>query len=127
MAIKKLQEIIADCRTRHPVLGVAVHHRLGVVPVLEASVIIAVSSEHRAEGLDAVRYLIDTLKVGVPIWKKEVYDDGSTWKANKEAATPAATGTSHTAAEPTSSAVEREGAARAHPHAEAATSEPTTS
>ena len=101
MAIKKLREIIADCRAKHPVLGVAVHHRLGVVPVLEASVIIAVSSEHRAEGLEAVRYLIDTLKVGVPIWKKEVYDDGSTWKANKEAATPNEAGATAAASAPT--------------------------
>ena len=90
MAVKELRRIIAECRTKYPVLGVAIHHRLGVVPVLEASVLIAVSSEHRAEGLDATRFLIDTLKVGVPIWKKEVYgdDQGDTaaWKENAEAA-----------------------------------------
>jgi len=52
----------------------------------EASVIIAVSSVHRAESLEAVQYAIDTLKKIVPIWKKEVYgeDEGYVWKANKE-------------------------------------------
>ena len=98
MAVKELRRIIAECRTKYPVLGVAIHHRLGVVPVLEASVLIAVSSEHRAEGLDATRFLIDTLKVGVPIWKKEVYgdDQGNTaaWKENAEAAREQAHGNS---------------------------------
>lgn len=89
MAIKKLKEIISRCRKAHPVLGVAIHHRLGVVPVKEASVIIAVSSIHRAEGLDAVRFLIDELKKDVPIFKKEVYDDSSsTWKQNADASAP---------------------------------------
>eukprot|EP00435_Cladocopium_sp_Y103_P039596 s1134_g10.t1 len=55
-----------------------------VVPLAEASVLIAVASEHRAEGFDACRYIIDTLKAKVPIWKKEIYADGETWKANKE-------------------------------------------
>lgn len=60
-------------------------YRLGLVPVTDASVIIAVSSEHRRESLDAVSYLIDSLKAKVPIWKKEIYSDGtSDWKKNKE-------------------------------------------
>jgi len=52
------------------VLAVAMEHRLGLCPVGEASVIIAVSSAHRRESLDAVSYAIDTLKANVPIWKK---------------------------------------------------------
>lgn len=55
-------------------------------PIQEASVIIAISSPHRKEALEAVSYAIDTLKVKVPIWKKEVYDEGQgapVWKANK--------------------------------------------
>ncbi len=62
----------------------AISHRLGVVPVGEASVLIAVSSAHRGEGLDAVHWAIDELKRRVPIWKKEVYADGSTWKENAQ-------------------------------------------
>ena len=59
--------------------------RLGTVPVGEASVVIAISSEHRAESLEAVPFGIDALKKSVPIWKKELYDDGAgDWKANKE-------------------------------------------
>ena len=59
--------------------------RLGLVPVTESSVIIAVSSEHRHESLEAVTFLIDGLKAKVPIWKKELYQDGSSnWKRNKE-------------------------------------------
>lgn len=55
------------------------------MPVTESSVIVAVSSEHRRESLDAVSFLIDSLKASVPIWKKEVYSDGSDeWKKNKE-------------------------------------------
>ncbi len=57
----------------------------------EASVIIAVSSKHRRESIEAMHLIIDTLKADVPIWKKEVYDNGETssttnfaWKANKE-------------------------------------------
>lgn len=51
----------------------------------ESSVIVAVSSEHRRESLEAASYLIDSLKAKVPIWKKELYDDGSSdWKRNKE-------------------------------------------
>ena len=53
--------------------GVSCAHRLGVVPVGEASVVIAVASEHRVEGFDACRYVIDELKKRVPIWKKEIY------------------------------------------------------
>ncbi|NWH51661.1 MOC2B synthase, partial [Fregata magnificens] len=62
-------------------------HPLGnsfVVPITEASVIIAVSSPHRAESLEAVMYCINTLKASVPIWKKEIYEDEYSWKENKE-------------------------------------------
>lgn len=59
--------------------------RLDVVPVTESSVIIAVSSVHRRESLEAVSFLIDELKANVPIWKKEIYNNGSgDWKKNKE-------------------------------------------
>mmetsp|Transcript_57212 Transcript_57212/g.92683 ORF Transcript_57212/g.92683 Transcript_57212/m.92683 type:complete len:155 (-) Transcript_57212:71-535(-) len=87
MALKEMQRIaqeILDGACGTCVRRVACAHRLGVVPLGEASVLIAVASEHRGEGFDACRYMIDTLKAKVPIWKKEIYADGSTWKANKE-------------------------------------------
>ncbi|XP_004348147.1 molybdenum cofactor synthesis protein 2 large subunit [Capsaspora owczarzaki ATCC 30864] len=69
----------------HSATKVSLLHRIGLVPVGEASVIIAVSSPHRSNGITAMRYGIDELKATVPIWKKEVYDDGGTsWKANCE-------------------------------------------
>ncbi|KAB5520534.1 hypothetical protein DKX38_024853 [Salix brachista] len=54
------------------------------VPVGETSVFIAVSSVHRADALDACKFLIDELKASVPIWKKEVYSNGEVWKENSE-------------------------------------------
>jgi molybdopterin synthase catalytic subunit len=66
------------------VARVAIGHRTGTVLVGEASVIIAVSSAHRAAALEAVHWAIDELKATVPIWKKEFFADGSTWKENAE-------------------------------------------
>lgn len=55
------------------------------VPVKEASIVIAISSPHRVDALAATQFCIDTLKATVPIWKKEVYNDGTTeWMENKE-------------------------------------------
>lgn len=65
--------------------NIAFYHRLGLVPVKEASVIIAISSPHRQAALDALSYAIEELKRRVPIWKKEKYlDNESAWKENKE-------------------------------------------
>ncbi|XP_065340421.1 molybdopterin synthase catalytic subunit isoform X2 [Cloeon dipterum] len=88
MAVKVMKELCAEVRRKWAVENIAIYHRLGTVPVCEASVVIAISSEHRTESLEAVQYTINTLKGQVPIWKKEVYDDQSCskpeWKANKE-------------------------------------------
>ena len=62
----------------------AIAHRLGVVDVGEASVVVAVSSVHRKEALEACHFAIDELKASVPIWKKEVYEGGEVWKQNAE-------------------------------------------
>ncbi len=65
---------------------VAIHHRLGLVPVMEASVVISVSAVHRKEAIHAVEDLINQLKKETAIWKKEIYENGdATWKANVEA------------------------------------------
>jgi molybdopterin synthase catalytic subunit len=68
------------------VLGIAICHRVGLVPIGEASVVIVAVSSHRKAAIDAVSNAIDLLKARVPIWKKEFYDDGTDaiWKVNPE-------------------------------------------
>lgn len=77
MAEKKLAEIEAEVRRRWRVGNVAMVHRLGRLEVGEVSVAVAVSCPHRGEAFDACRFAIDTLKVLVPIWKKENAPDGT--------------------------------------------------
>jgi molybdopterin synthase catalytic subunit len=60
---------------------IAIHHRTGVLQVGEVPVVIAVAAAHRAAAFDACRFVIDTLKKDVPIWKKEVFEDGEVWVA----------------------------------------------
>lgn len=85
MALKEMNNICAKVRSQWNIENIAIYHRLGEVPVSEASVVIAVSSPHRQESLKAVEYAINTLKASVPIWKKEVYDvEEPKWKENKE-------------------------------------------
>ncbi|MDO8688914.1 MAG: molybdenum cofactor biosynthesis protein MoaE [Dehalococcoidia bacterium] len=79
MAEKKLAEIGADVQARWGLDRVAISHRVGRLELGEASVIIAVASPHRAEAFEACRYAIETLKKTVPIWKKEVWEDGEVW------------------------------------------------
>src|SRR5687768_5622725 len=73
MAIKQMQQLTATARERWPIVRVALLHRTGRVALAEPSVVIAVSTPHRAESFEACRWLIDTLKVDVPVWKKEVW------------------------------------------------------
>ncbi len=77
MARKQMGELAAGVRERWPVERIAILHRTGRVGVGEPSVIIGVSTGHRAEAFDACRWIIDTLKAEVAIWKKEVWGDGS--------------------------------------------------
>ncbi|XP_066311642.1 molybdopterin synthase catalytic subunit-like [Miscanthus floridulus] len=84
MARRRLAAILWEARSRHVLRRLAVAHRLGPVPVGEASVFVAASATHRADAMEACRYVIDELKSSVPIWKKEVYDDGEVWKENRE-------------------------------------------
>jgi MoaE-MoaD fusion protein len=79
MAEAEMARIAAAVRARHDVLGVAIAHRTGHVPIGEASVIIAVSAAHRGPAMDACREAIDTLKQTVPVWKKEVFEGGEEW------------------------------------------------
>ena len=66
------------------VAGVAIAHRVGRVEVGEASVVIAVSAPHRREALAACAHGIERLKATMPVWKKEIFADGSEWRENRE-------------------------------------------
>jgi molybdopterin converting factor subunit 1 len=79
MAIAKMREIGAEIRQRWPVDCLAIAHRIGRLSIGEASVVIAVSAPHRREALEACAYAIERLKAIVPVWKKEVWADGSEW------------------------------------------------
>ena len=83
MALAQMRKIADIIQVRWPTARVAMIHRLGIVPVGEASVVISVSAPHRDEAYAASRFAIDSLKSEVPIWKKEIYEDGSEWKANE--------------------------------------------
>jgi MoaE-MoaD fusion protein len=78
MAEKKLQELVCEVEQRWD-CRIAIRHRLGRLEIGEASVMIAVSSAHRATAFEACRYAIDTLKITVPIWKKEAWEGGEVW------------------------------------------------
>jgi molybdopterin synthase catalytic subunit len=77
--MQQIREIIAEAEKRWNVDRVAVAHRIGRLEIGEASVIIVVATPHRAEAFEACRYIIDTLKTKVPIWKKEIAMNGEEW------------------------------------------------
>lgn len=79
MALAKLQELAHEATRRFAIRNVALVHRLGHLEIGETSVLIAVFSAHRATAFEACRWLIDTLKRTVPIWKKEYFEDGAVW------------------------------------------------
>jgi molybdopterin synthase catalytic subunit len=76
MAKKKMAELEEEARRRWPVIELALVHRVGHLDLGEVSVVVAVSCPHRQESFEACRWLIDTLKEVVPIWKKEIWADG---------------------------------------------------
>jgi MoaE-MoaD fusion protein len=79
MALKEMERIGAEARARWEVHAVAIVHRIGKVPIGEASVAIAVSSSHRRAAFEACHFAIDRLKEVVPIWKKEYFEGGEVW------------------------------------------------
>ena len=79
MAEAELARIAEDAASRWAISRVAIVHRVGVVPVGEASVAVAVSAPHRAEAIHACHYAIDRLKEVAPIWKKEYFEGGEVW------------------------------------------------
>ncbi len=79
MALKQMEELAARALAEYKVRDVTIIHRLGRLEIGETSVLIVVASAHRAAAFDACRWLIDTLKRTVPIWKKEHFEDGAVW------------------------------------------------
>ncbi len=79
MALAQMERILAETRDRWPVIAVYLHHRLGRIGVGEPSVVAVAAAPHRAQAFEACRHLIERLKADVPIWKKEVFTDGSAW------------------------------------------------
>ena len=81
MARKQMEKIAQYIIEKWPVHKILIHHRTGSLAIGEIPVIIAVSAAHRGAAFDACRYAIDTLKETVPIWKKEIFEDGEVWVA----------------------------------------------
>jgi len=79
MAVSELRKIIERASEKWSLLKISVHHRLGKVEIGEAAVVIAVSAAHRDAAFNGCRFIIDELKKTVPIWKKEVFEDGEIW------------------------------------------------
>lgn len=81
MALPEMRKIADEAMQKFPLLRISMHHRTGVLDIGEIPVVIAVSSAHRAAAFAACQYCIDTLKQTVPIWKKEIFEDGEVWVA----------------------------------------------
>jgi molybdopterin synthase catalytic subunit len=79
MARRVMRELAEEAMGRWPIVDVAVLHRIGHLEVGETSLLVAVSSPHRAEAFEAAHWLVDRLKERAPIWKKEVFEGGEEW------------------------------------------------
>lgn len=79
MALRQMESLAAQALSQFQIRDAAIVHRLGRLEIGETSVLIVVASAHRAAAFDACRWLIDTLKHTVPIWKKEYFEDGAVW------------------------------------------------
>ena len=88
MAEAEFERIEGEVEPRWEGVRVAMQHRLGMVPVGEASIVIAAAAPHRNEAFEACRYVIDEAKARVPIWKREFLDDGENrWRSNAPSTT----------------------------------------
>src|SRR5271166_6413653 len=79
MALRQMEQLAQQALAKYAIRDVRIVHRLGRLQIGESSVYIAVAAAHRAAAFDACRWLIDTLKKTVPIWKKEYFEDGAVW------------------------------------------------
>ena len=81
MAVKKLEEIRQGLMAEFQIEDIAIAHRIGRVDIGQISLVVAVASPHRKEAFLACHEAVDRLKATIPIWKKEIYEDGSRWVA----------------------------------------------
>jgi MoaE-MoaD fusion protein len=79
MALKQMEALATEARARFGVRGASIVHRLGRLEIGQTSVLIVVAAAHRGVAFEACRWIIDTLKKSVPIWKKEYFEDGAVW------------------------------------------------
>ncbi len=79
MAEKMLARVAQEVRERWGITDLAIAHRLGRLEIGEVSLVVAAASPHRAEAFAACQYVVDRIKQNVPIWKKEVFEDGEVW------------------------------------------------
>jgi molybdopterin synthase catalytic subunit len=79
MALKELEAIAREIMEKWNVAHIALHHRVGRVEVGGTAVIAGVSAKHRTEAFESCAYLMSRLKESVPIWKKEIFQDGEEW------------------------------------------------
>jgi len=79
MAEKEMEGVGDEALTRWPSVRIAMRHRIGRLAVGDVALVIAVSAPHRSDAFEACRYAIDRIKEVVPIWKKEVWEDGEAW------------------------------------------------
>ena len=81
MAIKEMNKIAETIVAQWSATHVSIHHRIGTLEIKDIAVIISVATPHRKAAFEACQYAIDTLKDRVPIWKKEIFEDGEVWVA----------------------------------------------
>jgi len=79
VAVKELERIAEDAREKFSLLSVDIIHRIGRLRVGDNILVIVVGAGHRKEAYEGSRYIIEMIKAGVPIWKKEIRGDGSSW------------------------------------------------
>ena len=84
MALKEMEKIVSQSKSLFDIRKVVLVHRIGVVPVGESSIIVQTASCHRKNAFEAAEWIMDQVKAMLPIWKKEIYEDGSSWKVNCE-------------------------------------------
>jgi molybdopterin synthase catalytic subunit len=79
MAKKEIQKIVESASKKWVIQNWAVSHRVGVLAIGEVAVVVAISTSHRKESFEACQFIIDHLKLTVPIWKKEIFEGGEEW------------------------------------------------
>lgn len=79
MALKELEQIKREVASRWDIDDIAIAHRVGRLEIGDISLVVAVASPHRKEAFEACHYVVDRIKETVPIWKKEVFEDGEAW------------------------------------------------